>query len=115
MNPDHSFFHELKRRKVVRIAGGYLVAAWIILQVAATLMPVLELPAWSVKLVAALLILGFPLALLLGWIFDLTPGGVERTSDAVKFHFPVRAAAAGTIIVLAGVVGFLAIRHNLNA
>lgn len=115
MNPGSSLFGELKRRKVVRIAGGYLVVAWIVLQVAATLLPVFELPGWTVKLVAVLLMLGFPLALVLGWIFDLTPGGLERTTDAPTFHFPIRAATIGTLIVVAGVVGFLVVRNRLNA
>lgn len=110
-----SFFGELKRRKVFRIAGAYLVAAWVVLQVTSTLVPALELPSWTLKLVAVLAIVGFPFALVLGYIFDLTPGGVERTTDSVKFHFPARAAIAGTLIVMTGVVGFLVVRRRLNA
>lgn len=110
-----SLFAELKRRKVFRIAGAYLVAAWVVLQVASTLAPALELPSWTVKFVAVLAIVGFPFALILGYIFDLTPGGVERTSNSPGFHFPMRTTLVGTLIVLTGVVGFLVVRRRLNA
>ena len=110
-----SFSAELKRRKVFRVAGAYLVGAWVVLQVAATLLPALELPPWTVKLVAVLAILGFPLALIVGWIFDLTPGGIERTANTPQFHFPVRSALAGTVIVVVGVFGFMVVRRRLDA
>ena len=110
-----SFFAELKRRKVFRIAGAYLVAAWVVLQVASTLVPALELPAWTVKFIAVAAIVGFPFALILAYIFDLTPRGVERTTDSAQFHFPVRAAVVGTLIVMTGVVGFLIVRRRLSA
>lgn len=110
-----SFVAELKRRKVFRVAGAYLVAAWLVLQVTSTMVPALELPSWALKLVAVLAILGFPFALVLGYIFDLTPGGVERTRGSASFRFPLRAALAGTVIVMMGVVGFLVARRHLNA
>ena len=110
-----SFIAELKRRRVFRVAGAYLVVGWIALQVASTLVPALHLPGWAVTLVAVLLIVGFPIALVLGWLFDVTPGGVERASDSAKFHFPVRAAVVGTLLVATGVVGFLVVRRRLNA
>ena len=110
-----SFSAELKRRKVFRVAGAYLVGAWVVLQVAATLLPALELPPWTVKLVAVLAILGFPLALIVGWMFDLTPGGIERTANTPHFHFPVRSALVGTVIVVMGVSGFMVVRRRLDA
>lgn len=110
-----SFWAELKRRKVFRVAGAYLVGAWVVLQVAATLLPALELPPWTVKLVAVLAIIGFPLSLVIGWLFDLTPGGIERTADARHFRFPTRAALAGTVIVVIGVFGFMIVRRRLDA
>jgi tetratricopeptide (TPR) repeat protein len=111
-----SFFAELKRRRVFRVAGAYIVGAWIVLQVADTLFPALHLPPWTVTLVAAAVILGFPIALLLGWAFDITPGGVERTSaNGTPMKFPVRAAMVGTMLVAVGVASFVFVRRRAVA
>lgn len=75
-----SIFRELQRRKVIRVAGVYLVVAWLLLQVAATVAPILDLPHWFEELVIALLALGFPIALLFAWAFELTPAGLQRDS-----------------------------------
>jgi len=85
-----SVFRELQRRKVVRVAGVYLVASWLLLQISATLAPVLSLPPWFEELVFTLLALGFPIALIFAWAFELTPDGVKRdtgTKDASGGHF----------------------------
>ena len=66
---------ELKRRNVIRMAGLYLVGAWLIVQVAATLLPVFDAPAWVMKLVVTFLAIGFVPALVVSWIFELTPKG----------------------------------------
>src|SRR6185295_12555963 len=70
---------ELRRRKVVRVAIVYLIAAWLAIQVAAETFEPLGLPAWTVRLVIVLAALGLPLALALAWAFDVTPRGIERT------------------------------------
>src|SRR5262245_19995184 len=75
-----SFWAELKRRKVVRVATVYLVVAWAIIQIADTIAPRVALPGWTVTLVIVLAALGFPIALVFAWIFDITPQGIERTS-----------------------------------
>ena len=75
-----SVFRELQRRKVIRVASVYLVASWLLLQVAATIAPILNLPPWFEELVFALLALGFPVALIFAWAFELTPDGVKRDS-----------------------------------
>lgn len=77
-----SFFEELKQRKVFRVAAAYCVVAWVLVQVADTVFPILELPAWTVRLVTILLILCFPVALILAWAFELTPDGIKRDQDA---------------------------------
>ena len=74
-----SFFEELKRRKVYRVAVGYLVAGWLIIQVAATIFPILGLPDWGERLVVSVVLIGFPLALFLAWAFDVTPEGIQAT------------------------------------
>jgi len=70
-----SVIAELKRRNVFRVALLYLVAAWVILQVAQLLFEVLKLPDWTSRLVLGLLALGFPLALIFSWVYELTPEG----------------------------------------
>jgi TolB-like protein/Flp pilus assembly protein TadD len=75
------FFTELKRRKVYRVAVAYAVLAWLLIQIATQVFPFLDIPAWVIRLVIVLLALGFPVALLLSWAFDLTSKGVVRTDD----------------------------------
>jgi hypothetical protein len=73
---------ELRRRKVVRVAVAYVIGAWVLMQVGDTLVGLLELPAWTGKALVVALVLGFPLALVLSWMFDITPGGLEKTGPA---------------------------------
>jgi adenylate cyclase len=73
---------ELRRRKVFRVAIAYLVVAWLLLQVADVTFAPMGLPGWTISLVIALLILGFPLVCILAWVFDLTPSGIERSSPS---------------------------------
>lgn len=74
-----SIFHELKRRNVFKIAIAYIVASWVLLQVADLLVSVLELPDWSSKLIFLILVIGFIPALILAWAYDLTPNGIKAT------------------------------------
>src|SRR5438874_2489290 len=76
-----NFFSELKRRKVYRVAVAYAVVAWLLAQVATQVFPFFEIPNWAVRLVIVVLILGFPVALILSWAFDITPEGIKRTDD----------------------------------
>jgi len=70
---------ELRRRRVIRVAVVYVLVGWIVIEVASTVLPPLNLPDWSVKLVIVLVALGFPIAVVMGWMFDLGPRGVEKT------------------------------------
>lgn len=76
-----SFFEELKRRNVARMAVLYAVASWLILQIADVLFENLEVPGWAFRLVLGLLALGFPVALIFSWVFELTPEGLKREKD----------------------------------
>lgn len=76
-----SFFEELKRRNVVRMAVLYGIASWLILQVADVLFDALELPPSWVRLVLAVLILGFPLTLIVSWVYEMTPEGLKREEE----------------------------------
>lgn len=81
-SPITKFYLELKRRKVIRVAIVYAVVAWIVVEIASVMFPELLLPEWSVRLVIALAILGFPVALVLAWAFEMTPEGA-RTQASV--------------------------------
>jgi TolB-like protein/Tfp pilus assembly protein PilF len=72
---------ELKRRNVIRVAGLYLVGAWLIVQVSGTLLPVFEAPSWVMKTLVGLLAVGFVPALVFSWVFELTPDGVKRDAE----------------------------------
>jgi TolB-like protein/Tfp pilus assembly protein PilF len=81
MNPK-IFFGELKRGNVYKVAIGYAVVAWLLMQVASQLFPFFDIPNWAVRLVVLLLVIGFPIALVLAWAFELTPEGLKRTEAA---------------------------------
>jgi TolB-like protein/Tfp pilus assembly protein PilF len=87
------FLQELRRRKVFRTAVIYVAAAWVLLQAAELLLEMLEVPAWGLKLVFVLLVTGFPLAMILSWMHQLTPQGLKREVDAPLLHAPSGNAA----------------------
>lgn len=102
-----SVFRELQRRKVIRVASVYLVASWLLLQIAATIAPILSLPSWFEKLVFALLALGFPIALIFAWVFERTPDGVKRdTGSTATRGGNVVDYAALSVIALGGILLF---------
>jgi TolB-like protein/Tfp pilus assembly protein PilF len=76
-----NFFAELKRRNVYKVAVAYAVLAWLLIQVATQVFPFFEIPNWAVRLVVLLLVIGFPVAIILAWAFELTPEGIKRTED----------------------------------
>jgi TolB-like protein/Flp pilus assembly protein TadD len=76
-----SVWAELKRRNVIRVAVAYAVVAWLLIEISATLFPMLRLPEWTATFVAALLIIGFPVALILAWAFELTPEGLKKEKE----------------------------------
>ena len=87
-----SFFTELKRRNVIRMAGLYLVGAWLFVQIAETLLPIFDTPGWVLKVLVVLLALGFVPALMVSWLYELTPDGLKRDAEVS----PAQSIAAGT-------------------
>ncbi len=77
-----NFFSELKRRNVYKVAVAYAVVGWLLMQVATQIFPFLEIPNWVVRLVIALIAIGFPIALVIAWAFEATPEGIKRTETA---------------------------------
>src|SRR5438045_2387760 len=80
------FFEELQRRKVYRVAAAYIVAAGFLIQIASAAFPAWELPNWSLRLVIVLLLIGFPIALILAWAYDITPHGIQGTPKTPGVH-----------------------------
>jgi TolB-like protein/Flp pilus assembly protein TadD len=76
-----NFFSELKRRNVYKVAVAYAVASWLLIQIATQVFPFFEIPNWAVRLVVLLLVLGFPVALILSWAFEITPEGIKLESE----------------------------------
>src|SRR6201989_1537142 len=76
------FFQELQRRKVYRVAAAYIIAAGFIIQIASAVFPAWELPSWTLRLVVVLLLIGFPIALILAWAYDVTTQGIRATPAA---------------------------------
>jgi len=73
-----SLLHELKRRNVIRMAGLYLVGAWLLTQVATTVLPLFDVPGWTLRALVVVLVLGFVPASIFAWVFELTPQGFKR-------------------------------------
>ena len=100
MNPKN-FFAELKRRNVYKVAIAYGVVAWLLIQVATQVFPFFEIPNWVVRLVVLVIIIGFPIALIVAWAFELTPQGLKRTevADAMPTRPSVRRAWIYVVII----------------
>lgn len=82
MNEKPSLFAELKRRNVYKVAAAYAVVAWLLMQVASQIFPFFDIPNSVVRLVVILLVIGFPIALIIAWAFEVTPQGIKRTEVA---------------------------------
>jgi hypothetical protein len=76
-----NFFAELKRRNVYKVAVAYAVVSWLLVQIATQVFPFFDIPNWAVRVVVLVLALGFPVALVLAWAFEITPDGIRLESD----------------------------------
>jgi serine/threonine-protein kinase len=77
----NNFFAELKRRNVYKVAVAYAVVAWLLIQAASILFPAFDAPSWAMKVFIAIMVLGFPIALVFSWAFEITPEGIKREED----------------------------------
>ena len=99
------FFTELKRRKVYRVAVAYAIAAWLLIQATSILFPTFEAPSWVMKVFVTAVILGFPVALILAWAFDLTPEGLKRSDEVPQTQaIAPKAGKKWTAIIVAAAV-----------
>src|SRR6266568_5829444 len=108
------FFEEVKRRKVYRVAVAYVIAAGGIIQLASAAFPAWELPNWALRLVIVLLLIGFPIALILAWAFDVTPQGIKTTPAPVapgahRRRNVIMLVAVG--VVISAAAGFFLLPH----
>jgi TolB-like protein/Tfp pilus assembly protein PilF len=104
VNP-RSFFAELKRRNVYKVAVAYIVAGWALAQGIAQVFPVFDIPNWAVRLIVLAIVIGFPIALVIAWAFELTPEGLKRTEDVdlatqtrTKRHTWIYVAIVGALL-----------------
>src|SRR5438270_8957767 len=106
-----TFFTGLKRRNVYKVAVAYAIVGWLLVQVATQVFPFFEIPNWAVRLVVLAIVIGFPVALVLAWAFELTPEGVQRSEAVTR---PSRGRAWLYVVVLAAFASlglFLIVRH----
>lgn len=96
-----SFLTELRRRDVFRVGVAYLVSAWLIIQIVDTVAPPLGLPEWVLPMAIWLGVAGFPVAIFVAWVFELTPSGVVRTEDAQPDEvIPTRGATQFNVLIV---------------
>jgi TolB-like protein/Tfp pilus assembly protein PilF len=102
------FLGELQRRNVYRVAVTYAVVSWVLIQIATQVFPIFEIPTWPIRVLVLLLALGFPVALILAWAFELTPEGIKRTED-VPPHESIRHHTGRKLLALAAVAAAIAV------
>src|SRR5438093_976843 len=111
---NRNFLAELKRRNVYKVAVAYAIVAWLLIQAASILFPTFEAPTWVMKVFVAVVLLGFPIALILAWAFELTPEGIKRAQDGAPTEaLPRRTGRKLTaLIVLAAVLAAALLAYN---
>src|SRR5438094_7659151 len=110
-----NFFAELRRRNVYKVAVAYAVVGWLLIQVATQVFPFLEIPNKMIRLVILLTALGFPVALIIAWAFELTPEGIKRTEDADAARQHSRGGVWIAVVVIAATVSlglFFLVRYT---
>jgi serine/threonine-protein kinase len=118
MNP-RNFFAELKRRNVYKVAVAYAVVAWLLIQAASIVLPTFEAPGWTMKILLAALAVGFPLAVVLAWAFEITAEGIKRESEvepnkSISTHTgrKIVALTIGLAVVAASLLAFQLLRET---
>jgi len=101
------FLAELQRRNVYKVAVAYAVVSWLLIQIATQIFPFFEIPSWAVRLVVLILLLGFPVAVVFAWAFELTPEGIKRTEEVVP-HESIRSRTGRKIVAVTVVLAVLA-------
>lgn len=110
------FFAELQRRNVYKVAVAYGVVGWLLVQIATQIFPIFEIPNWATRMVVFLLLLGFPVALILAWAYELTPEGLQRTGEIDPSTSITRSTGRSLDFVIIGVllavIAVIAFQHH---
>jgi TolB-like protein/Tfp pilus assembly protein PilF len=113
-----AFWAELKRRRVGKVAIAYGAIAWAVTEASSVVLPALRLPDWTITFIVVFLLVGFPVAMILAWIFDVGPTGIERTeplgSAPPAMRLRVRAAYGLVVLALMGGLGYLLYERGLG-
>ena len=117
MNPKN-FFSELKRRNVYKVAVAYAVVSWLLIQIATQVFPFFEIPNWAIQLVVLIMVIGFPIAMVLSWAFEITPEGIKREGDVDRRKSIARKAGrklTALVVLLAAVAAGLMVFRFLRS
>jgi TolB-like protein len=113
-----AFFAELKRRRVGKVAIAYGAIAWAVTEASSVVVPALHLPEWLVTAIVVFLLVGFPVAMILAWVFDVGPQGIERTEplarESKSTQIKLRAAYAAVVLLLMAGLGYLLYERGLG-
>src|SRR5262245_33575904 len=113
-----AFFSELKRRRVGKVAFGYGAVAWMVTEASSVVLPALHLPDWTVTFVVVFLMAGFPIAMIMAWVFDVGPQGIRRTAplrdETGAMRLRLRLAYAAVVVLLMGGLGYLLYERGLG-
>ena len=113
-----SFFAELKRRRVGKVAIAYGAIAWVVTEASSVVLPALRLPEWTITFIVVFLMVGFPIAMLLAWIFDVGPQGIERTEPLAgtppSMHARLRFAYVALVLLCMAGLGYLLYERGLG-
>jgi TolB-like protein/Tfp pilus assembly protein PilF len=106
-----NFFAEMRRRSVYKVAVAYAIVGWIVIQIATQTFPFLQIPNWCVRLIIVAILLGFPIALILAWAYEITPEGIKREEDVPVEKSGTRQSGGKLnvvmIVLLLGIIAFL--------
>jgi TolB-like protein/tetratricopeptide (TPR) repeat protein len=113
-----AFFAELKRRRVGKVAIGYGAVAWMVTEASSVVLPALRLPEWTVTFVVVFLMAGFPIAMIMAWVFDVGPQGIRRTAplrdETEDMRLRLRVAYAAVVVLLMTGLGYLLYERGLG-
>jgi len=117
----HNFFSELKRRNVYKVAVAYAVVGWLVIQVASIVLPTFHAPEWTLQVIIAVVVIGFPAALVCSWAFEITPEGIVRESEVERGKSTTRTTGRKIVaitvvfaIIAAGLLAFQLLRPNAH-
>src|SRR4029079_10212916 len=102
-----SFLRELKRRNVYKVGAMYAVGGWLLVQVATQVLPLFEVSALALRLIVLLIVAGFPVALVLSWVYEVTPQGIKRTEEVAPDESIARQTGRKLDFVIIGVLAIV--------